>query len=189
MRQIEISGTFCSHSDCLSFSHSCILQASSEDMALFFYCSPYSWWPSLPVCVGTVTPGHNPGFSLQPLMQQVSLTSIRVTWEGLVTRVECADQFMVKWWREQYPNDYIFSELLPPHTVHIPGQGPRTQSRLCLPGDDIQKSNLRPSIIPKTKTKPNTMIMTRTGPGPRPRPHLNLDQAPTKPKTKKDQTK
>ena len=70
---------------------------------------------AFPTCVRGYchTPGHNPGFSSQPLVQQVSLTSVRVTWEGLVTRVECADQFVVKWWREQYPNDYTFSELLP----------------------------------------------------------------------------
>ena len=44
---------------------------------------------------------------------QVTLTSVRVTWSGLVTRGECADQFIVKSWLARNPNDYKMSDLLP----------------------------------------------------------------------------
>ena len=44
---------------------------------------------------------------------QVTLTSVRVTWAGLVTRKECADQFIVKSWLARNPNDYKMSDLLP----------------------------------------------------------------------------
>ena len=38
---------------------------------------------------------------------------MRVSWEGLVTRIECADQFIVKSWLTRNPNDYQMSDLLP----------------------------------------------------------------------------
>ena len=43
---------------------------------------------------------------------QVSLTSVQVSWHGLATRVECADQFIVKSWLARNPNDYKMSDLL-----------------------------------------------------------------------------
>ena len=57
--------------------------------------------------------GQNPGFTAAPRVQQVSLTSVLVSWEGLVTRIDCADQFIVKSWNERNPNDYKMSDLLP----------------------------------------------------------------------------
>lgn len=57
--------------------------------------------------------GQNPGFSTPPKVEQVTLTSVRVTWEGIVTRIECADQFIVKSWNARNPNDYQMSDLLP----------------------------------------------------------------------------
>ena len=57
--------------------------------------------------------GANPGFRGAPLVEQVTLTSVRVTWSGLVTRKECADQFIVKSWLARNPNDYKMSNLLP----------------------------------------------------------------------------
>lgn len=56
---------------------------------------------------------HNPGFTSPPRVQQVSLTSVRVDWLGLVTRIDCADQFIVKSWNVHNPNDYHMSDLLP----------------------------------------------------------------------------
>ena len=38
---------------------------------------------------------------------------MRVSWEGLVIRRECADQFIVKSWNARNPNDYQMSDLLP----------------------------------------------------------------------------
>ena len=57
--------------------------------------------------------GANPGFRDAPLVQQVTLTSVEVSWHGLVTRIECADQFIVKSWNARNPNDYKMSDLLP----------------------------------------------------------------------------
>lgn len=57
--------------------------------------------------------GQNPGFSAPPKVEQISLTSVRVSWEGLVTRIDCADQFIVKSWNKRNPNDYQMSDLLP----------------------------------------------------------------------------
>ena len=57
--------------------------------------------------------GQNPGFTGPPRVQQLSLTSVRVSWEGLVTRLDCADQFIVKSWNSHNPNDYQMSDLLP----------------------------------------------------------------------------
>jgi len=57
--------------------------------------------------------GANPGFKGPPIVEQVTLTSVRVTWSGLVTRGECADQFIVKSWLARNPNDYKMSDLLP----------------------------------------------------------------------------
>jgi len=57
--------------------------------------------------------GANPGFKDAPLVEQVTLTSVKVSWLGLVTRIECADQFIVKSWNKRNPNDYKMSDLLP----------------------------------------------------------------------------
>ena len=44
---------------------------------------------------------------------QVSTTSVQVSWEGLVERIECADEFLVKSWDKKNTKDYKLSELLP----------------------------------------------------------------------------
>ena len=75
--------------------------------------------------------GANPGFRGPPKVEQVwgfqeaiidivsvnvyfqvSLTSVQVSWHGLATRAECADQFIVKSWLARNPNDYKMSDLL-----------------------------------------------------------------------------
>lgn len=58
-------------------------------------------------------PGHNPGFTGPPIVEQVSTTSVQVSWEGLVERIECADEFLVKSWDKKNTKDYKLSELLP----------------------------------------------------------------------------
>jgi len=57
--------------------------------------------------------GANPGFSSYPNVQQVSMTSVLVSWHNLVTRIDCADQFIVKSWMYSSPSDYKISDLLP----------------------------------------------------------------------------
>ena len=37
---------------------------------------------------------------------QVSMTSVLVSWEGRVSRIDCADQFLVKSWVLNNPNYY-----------------------------------------------------------------------------------
>jgi len=66
--------------------------------------------PAQGYCAGI---GSNPGFKDAPLVQQVTLTSVKVSWHGLVTRSECADQYIVKSWNIRNPNDYKMSDLLP----------------------------------------------------------------------------
>jgi len=68
----------------------------------------------LPVCEAYCSiVGPDPGFSSAPRLEQVSLTSVRVSWHNIVTKIECADQFIVKSWNARNPNDYIMSNLLP----------------------------------------------------------------------------
>merc|ERR1712223_1263831 len=47
-----------------------------------------------------------------PVVQQVNLRTVRVTWEGLIEEVECADQFLVKYWQKNTPQSWILTELL-----------------------------------------------------------------------------
>jgi len=54
----------------------------------------------------------NPGFKSAPRVNQVSMTSVEVDWRGLVTRADCADQFLVKSWLYSNPNHYKISNLL-----------------------------------------------------------------------------
>lgn len=57
--------------------------------------------------------GSDPGFSAAPNVEQITLTSVLVSWQGIATKVECADQFIVKSWNARNPNDYFMSDLLP----------------------------------------------------------------------------
>jgi hypothetical protein len=44
-------------------------------------------------------PGRNPSFTAPPLVEQVSVNHLRVVWsDGIISRRECADQFLVKFW-------------------------------------------------------------------------------------------
>ena len=56
--------------------------------------------------------GSNPGWSAEPRVEQLSLTAVLVSWEGLLTRGECADQLIVKHFATRNPNDYTMSDLL-----------------------------------------------------------------------------
>jgi len=57
-------------------------------------------------------PGKNPYFTGKPVVQQVDLRTVRVSWNGLVKSVECADQFLVKYWPKNNPQGYTLSELI-----------------------------------------------------------------------------
>ena len=98
---------------------------------------------SLPACSTYCAPfGQNPGFTRAPTVEQVTLTSVRVSWAGTVTRIECADQFIVKSWNRRNPNDYMMSDLLPLDqfsyivTDLVPNQDYVFQVRLQFPAGD-----------------------------------------------------
>jgi len=57
-------------------------------------------------------PGRNPYFTDPPVVQQVDLRTVRVTWEGLIEEVECADQFLVKYWQKNNPQGWIMTDLI-----------------------------------------------------------------------------
>ena len=38
--------------------------------------------------------GKNPGFSGPPIVQQINMNTVRVSWVDLVTQKDCADQFI-----------------------------------------------------------------------------------------------
>ena len=50
--------------------------------------------------------GGNPGFDGPPKVEQVDMTSVLVSWNGIVTRIDCADNFLIKSWDYMNPNDY-----------------------------------------------------------------------------------
>jgi len=56
--------------------------------------------------------GRNPYFTAKPVVQQVDLRTVRVSWNGLVESVECADQFLVKYWPRNSPQDWIMTDLI-----------------------------------------------------------------------------
>ena len=57
-------------------------------------------------------PGRNPYFTGPPIVQQVDLQTVRVSWLGLVENRECADQFIVKYWQKINPQDYQLTGLV-----------------------------------------------------------------------------
>jgi hypothetical protein len=52
------------------------------------------------------------GFTGPPKVEQIDLATVRVSWEGLVTQRECADQFLVKYWQRTNPQSYLTSDLV-----------------------------------------------------------------------------
>jgi len=54
---------------------------------------------------------RDPGFTKAPKVEQISLTKVRVSWRGLVTGVDCADQFVVKSWPRSDPGKFAYVVL------------------------------------------------------------------------------
>ena len=48
----------------------------------------------------------------QPIVQQVDLRTVKVSWEGLVQKKECVDQYLVKYWPKSNPQDYQMTDLI-----------------------------------------------------------------------------
>merc|ERR1712226_719124 len=57
--------------------------------------------------------GWNPSFNAPPLVEQLTLTSVRVSWAGKLEQAECADNIIVKHYKGINSNDYHLSEPLP----------------------------------------------------------------------------
>ena len=49
---------------------------------------------------------------LQVYYLQVSLTSVRMSWAGLLGNARCANKIRIKYWKTFSPNDYKMSEKL-----------------------------------------------------------------------------
>jgi len=56
--------------------------------------------------------GQNPSFTAVPLVQQVDLRTVRVTWEGLVQYEKCVDNYLVKYWQKSNPQGYQMTDLI-----------------------------------------------------------------------------
>ena len=63
--------------------------------------------------------GWNPGFKSEPKVYQLSLTKVRVSWEGIVKRRDCADSFLVKYWRANSPSNYELTDPVDNTVNHI----------------------------------------------------------------------
>ena len=57
-------------------------------------------------------PGWNPSFSAPPIVTQLSPTTVQVSWKNIINNQNCADQFLVKYWRKTRPNDYLQTDLV-----------------------------------------------------------------------------
>lgn len=53
-------------------------------------------------------PGKNPSFTGPPVVEQVDIRQVRVSWFGLVSQRNCADQFLVKYWQKTSPQGELF---------------------------------------------------------------------------------
>ena len=56
--------------------------------------------------------GWNPSFTGAPNVVQVDTTVVQVSWGNIIETRECADQFVVKYWKSRRPNDYIMTDLI-----------------------------------------------------------------------------
>jgi len=69
---------------------------------------------SLPATVVSYCTFGNPYWvkGVSPTVEQVTLTSVRVSWPGLLKNVECADSMIIKHFKGDDTNDYDMSEIL-----------------------------------------------------------------------------
>jgi len=56
--------------------------------------------------------GANPYWTGAPTVEQLTLTSVRVSWAGLLERSDCADSMIVKWFKGDNTNDFSMSDPL-----------------------------------------------------------------------------
>ena len=71
------------------------------------HCNAYCWQI-----------GWNPSFESNPKVEQISKTKVRVSWDGIVDKIKCADSFLVKYWRKSSPSDYKMTIPVPTDVSH-----------------------------------------------------------------------
>ena len=57
-------------------------------------------------------PGWNPAFVAPPIVTQMNITMVQVSWRNIVKNEECVDQFLVKYWKTGRPIDYKKTDLV-----------------------------------------------------------------------------
>jgi len=73
-----------------------------------------SWLPStFSYCTWA---GANPYWTGTPTIEQITLTSVRVSWAGLLERSDCADSLIVKHFKGDNTNDFMMSDPLDTET-------------------------------------------------------------------------
>jgi len=60
--------------------------------------------------------GANPYWTGTPTVEQITLTSVRVSWAGLLERSDCADSLIVKHFKGDNTNDFMMSDPLDTET-------------------------------------------------------------------------
>ena len=58
--------------------------------------------------------GRNPGFNGTPKVEQIDIQTVQVSWIGITTQTECADHFLVKYWKitRRSPFEHNISKLV-----------------------------------------------------------------------------
>ena len=57
-------------------------------------------------------PGWNPHLTAPPSVTQINVTIVQVSWKNIVRNAECADQFLVKYWKLGKSSNYKQSDLV-----------------------------------------------------------------------------
>ena len=67
--------------------------------ACFQLCHGYCWQS-----------GKNPSIPSPPIVSQISLTKVKVSWKGIVKSKDCVDSYRVKYWKKGSEQNYKMSE-------------------------------------------------------------------------------
>ena len=54
--------------------------------------------------------GKNPSIPSPPIVTQISINKVQVSWKGIVKRKECVDSYRVKYWKKGSEQNYKMSE-------------------------------------------------------------------------------
>ena len=64
-------------------------------------------------------PGKNPRFTDEPEVYQISLTKVRISWDSIVDHRDCADSFIVKYWKGTNPSKYTMTNQVEKTVSHM----------------------------------------------------------------------